>query len=569
MGKLEYQTISYCTVPGDLSLVSDAAANLKEFCDLRLLDSTDWPNIELGFCEALNNAIEHGCGEDSSKIVKVSWQWDDDTLTIEVEDPGTFIEPQSLPLLPANPLSESGRGCFLINSIFDSVSHQNTEYGHKLILEKKLHLPQNPLGKMQELYESLQSTVGELNQSYTELAALQGFAQDLGDVSSLPEAISSSLDRLQSVFTIPHAEVWILQNGRLENPLDPQQSAIDLIGSSTTAIVQAFRNQRERIVSDCSKLPVSDPVYSNSNCALLTPITYHGESVGVIAIQLPQKDVHQIETSIARLTRAFSRFLAIAIANASTIDQKKENERSRAQLEIASEIQRSLLPSNFPCNEHYRLTGKCVTALAVGGDYIDAIDIKGHGLLLIIADVMGKGVPAALLATIFRTAIRSRLNLAETPGWLLSQINKQIHEELGHLNMFITAQAAYYSYGDNRLKLASAGHCPAFLTRNGTREPEKLDAEGIPLGIRPDDIYEERLIQLASGDRIVFITDGIYEAENQSGQMLGIDGFSKRLPEIWQEGIEAVPDNALSVVAVFSQGGAAQDDKTLMALEIL
>ncbi len=569
MRELYFQNLTSCDIPGDLSYVSEAATNLKEFCDLRLLDSTVWPNIELGFCEALNNAIEHGCGEDTSKTVRVTWQWNHETLIIEIEDPGTYVELQPHAHLPEDPLNESGRGCFLISSIFDSVTHHKTKYGRKLTLEKKLHPPQSALDKMQELYESLQSTVGELNQSYTEQAAIQGFAQDLGSVSTLLEAISSSLSRLQSAFNIPQAEIWILQEGRLENPLNLQQSKLDLTSNSSNTIEQTFRDQRERIVTDCSQLPESDPIFSKTNCALLSPITYHNESVGVIAIQLPKVDVHQFETKIARLARVFSRFLAIAITNASTIDQKKENERSRTQLEIASEIQQSLLPSEFPCNEHYKLTGKCVTALAVGGDYIDAIDIKGHGLLMIIADVMGKGVPAALLATIFRTAIRSRLNLAETPGWLLSQINKQIHEELGHLNMFITAQAAYYSYENYRLKLASAGHCPAFLSRKGTREPEQLDAEGIPLGICPDDIYEERLIQLTSGDRIVFITDGIYEAENQSGQMLGIEGFSKRLPEIWQEGIEAVPNNALSVVDVFSQGGAAQDDKTLMALEIL
>ena len=135
--------------------------------------------------------------------------------------------------------------------------------------------------------------------------------------------------------------------------------------------------------------------------------------------------------------------LALSIAKTDSEKHRKEIERSKAQLEIASEIQQSLLPSNFPQSPHCRITGRCVAAQEIGGDYIDTIEIKGQGLLLIIADVMGKGVPAALLATIFRTAIRSRLNLAETPGWLLSQINEQFHSELGHLNMFITAQAAY------------------------------------------------------------------------------------------------------------------------------
>ena len=240
-----------------------------------------------------------------------------------------------------------------------------------------------------------------------------------------------------------------------------------------------------------------------------------------------------------------------------------------AQLATASEIQRSLLPSSFPHNDCCRVTGKCVTAMAVGGDYIDAIDVRGQGLLLVIADVMGKGVPAALLATVFRTAIRSRLNLAETPGWLLAQIDKQIHEELGHLNMFITAQAAYFSFSDRSLKLSSAGHCPAFLLRSGEIEPQQLTSEGLPLGIRPTDIYEERITELSPGDRVLFITDGIYETQDAEGNALGLDDFARHIPEIWQDGLETVPERALALAENHSSVNALQDDKTLMALEVL
>ena len=569
MEELKHQNISYCEVPGELSFVSSVAEHLREFCELRLIDTTIWPAIELGFCEALNNAIEHGCRGFRPKSVKVMWQWEEEQLTIEIEDPGNFKHLPKAARLPDDPLSESGRGCFLIESIFDSAVHSKTQYGHKLVLMKTLHRPKSPIAKIQELYETLQSTTNDLSQSYSELDALQGFAEDLSREPWLAETVSSSLARLQSVFNIPHAAVWVLQKGHLINPLDHKEQRFELTSNHSISIVQALRTHREQIIVDCTQFARSDPLYSVSDSALLVPISYQDEFVGIISLQMPKQDAIQLETRIARLTRAISRFLAIAIENASTINQKKEHARSKTELEIAAEIQQSLLPSKFPSNEHFRLTGKCVTALAVGGDYIDAIEIKGRGLLLVIADVMGKGVPAALLATIFRTAIRSRLNLAETPGWLLSQTNKQIYEELGHLNMFITAQVAYYSYDDYRLKLASAGHCPAFLSRNGLHGPEEICSEGVPLGINPDDVYDERLIQLGAKDRIVFITDGIYEVENQSGEMLGINGFSKRLPEIWQEGIEAVPENALSVVDAHSQGGSAQDDKTLMALEIL
>ncbi len=569
MAELQYRNICYCDVPGSLDNVSIVAQRLKEFCETRLIDPTLWQTLEVGFCEGLNNAIEHGCHEDPDKIVKVSWSWDDESLKIEIEDPGSFQEVDSDASLPENLLDESGRGCFLIDSIFDKVTHESTDYGHKLVVEKFIQSSQNAIEKLEEVFETLQSVTGELNQSYVETATLHGFAEDLSGEPSLTQAIEQSLKRLKSAFTLTQASVWVHQDGRLVDSLDLDRASLSEVCNSTLLIVQSFRDQSERIIADCGELDKDDPLYSDSLGALLTPITYHNDCVGVIAIQLPKEDIGQFETSISRIVRIYSSMLALSIVNASTIDEKKENERSRTQLKIASEIQRSLLPSTFPSNTHCHITGKCVTAQAVGGDYIDAIEIKGHGILLIIADVMGKGVPAALLATIFRTAIRSRLNLAETPGWLLSQINKQTHAELGHLNMFITAQAAYFDYETLRLKLASAGHCPAFYTKNGEREAEEIFAEGIPLGIDPDDIYEESLIKLASGDRVLFITDGIYESENQSGEMLGIDGFSKRLPEIWQEGIEAVPDNALSVVAAFSQGGASQDDKTLMALEVL
>ena len=91
----------------------------------------------------------------------------------------------------------------------------------------------------------------------------------------------------------------------------------------------------------------------------------------------------------------------------------------------------------------------------------------------------------------------------------------------------------------------------------------------MPLGITADYIYEERLFKLSKGERIVFITDGIYEAENQAGEMLGLNGFAQQLPHIWQGDFEEVPENALAIVATHAQGGASQDDKTLLALEVL
>lgn len=113
MAELKHQNISSCEVPGELSFVSSVAEHLREFCELRLIDPTIWPAIELGFCEALNNAIEHGCRRFRPKSVKVMWQWEGERLNIEIEDPGNFKYLPKADKLPDDPLSESGRGCFL------------------------------------------------------------------------------------------------------------------------------------------------------------------------------------------------------------------------------------------------------------------------------------------------------------------------------------------------------------------------------------------------------------------------------------------------------------------------
>ena len=569
MIRLQYSNSSQCNVPADLENVSRVSNLLREYCELRLLDPVIWTSLELGFCEALNNAIEHGCQKNPKRTVFVKWKWIGEDLDIEIEDPGDFQPEDRAAVLPKNQLDESGRGLYIINSVFDRVEHMSSEYGHKVHLRKSLPPPQNALAKMQELYESLQNVSGELNQSYAELSALQGFANDICSSSTLGGVIERSIEHLKSAFDLPQVDIWLERGNHLENAMGEESAPISLVENSTLSIARAYRNQREQIVVDCQGLDSADPLHSQNRCALIEPISCQGEQIGVTAIQLQINRLTEVELTIARSVRIFNQLLALSIAKTDSERHRKEIERSKAQLEIASEIQQSLLPSEFPKSPYCRITGRCIAAQAIGGDYIDAIEIKGQGLLLIIADVMGKGVPAALLATIFRTAIHSRLNLAETPGWLLSRINEQFHSELGHLNMFITAQAAYFCYRDKSLKLASAGHCPAFLSRPTEPLPEQLNAEGLPLGIRADYIYEERLFKLTEGERIVFITDGIYEAENQAGEMLGLNGFAQQLPHIWRGNFEEFPENALAVIATHAHGGASQDDKTLLALEVL
>ncbi len=572
---IAYHESGYCEFPARLDQVAQVSALLKAFCQGKCLDETLWPQIDLAFCECLNNAVEHGCGEDPSKIVKASWRWLEDNLLIEVEDPGVYREPAHDHALPANPLAESGRGNFIIDSIADSHRREPTAYGQKVSLKIATHLPSDAIEKLEETYALLQTLTNDLNASYAEQEIVQGFAKDMANLPAIEQIIAEGVTRLRGIVQIERANVWkLLPEGAFENMYCEGSGSLTIREAvvhpdKASACCTVVATEIEALIEDCSILAQDDPLYRQSGCAIVCPIVYQKDCLGVLALHSPQKEKTHLFKKALPLAKVLAQFLGMAYTSAKAFSQREEQERSNTQLEVAAEIQRSLLPSSYPSNKHCQVTGRCEAAMAVGGDYIDAIEIRDAGLLVVIADVMGKGVPAALLATIFRTAIRSRLNLAETPGWLLSKINKQFHEELGHLNMFITAQAAFLDYGKKVLKLASAGHCPALLLDGSSSEIQNLQAEGIPLGIDPEDLYEERLIELQTNSRLLFLTDGFYEAENADGEMLGVDRLTAAAASFWQDGIEAVPNHAFHFVSKFSQGHSARDDRTLLALEVL
>ena len=190
-------------------------------------------------------------------------------------------------------------------------------------------------------------------------------------------------------------------------------------------------------------------------------------------------------------------------------------------------------------------------------------------MLVAIADVMGKGMPAALLATILRATLHARLDLADNPGRLLSAINRQISVDLATLEMFITAQVAFLSHENGEIIFASAGHCPVLHYRKGIDRASQFKVGGIPLGVLDDVEYESFHLKVAPGDRFVFLTDGLYEAQSPLGEMLGLDRIAMQIPRLWSDAPHTFCGSLLDYVREFSGGAHAADDRTVLVVEYL
>jgi serine phosphatase RsbU (regulator of sigma subunit) len=269
------------------------------------------------------------------------------------------------------------------------------------------------------------------------------------------------------------------------------------------------------------------------------------------------------------LIRFLADFLGIMRATNTLQEQRQAQQRALRELEIASSIQQTLLPQSFPKNPNYRIFGLCQSAQEVGGDYFDALNVTDDGILLVIADVMGKGVPAALLATIFRTAIHARLDLAPQPDLLLTEVNHQIASDLAQIDMFITAQVAYLSLSENSLLVANAGHCPLLHCLSAEKKVVQIKGGGIPLGVIDGFEYNSQRHTVSRGDRLVFLTDGLYEVESGGNQMMGIDFLADEIARFPAESSSDFCAHLLDFVRNFSGAKPASDDRTLLTVERL
>lgn len=190
------------------------------------------------------------------------------------------------------------------------------------------------------------------------------------------------------------------------------------------------------------------------------------------------------------------------------------------ELEVARAIQRASFPSELPQPGNFTLAGRWESAREVAGDFYDALPLSDGSLLLVMADVMGKGVPAAMFAMITGALIRVLATHHHQPSELLTRLNTLLYDELSAVDMFITVQLVRIDLHRRHAVVASAGHCPAMFMAAG-QPVRDLGPTGTPLGVLRDPVYDEESATLEGPALLLIYTDGLTEAVNPHGEMFG------------------------------------------------
>lgn len=245
---------------------------------------------------------------------------------------------------------------------------------------------------------------------------------------------------------------------------------------------------------------------------------------------------------------------------------RRELERTEYEMETARGIQQSFLPESPPRIEGFELAALNLPARQVGGDFFDFIPISEDRMGIVIADVSGKGVPAALFMALSRALVRANVYETITTSEAIEKANHLIAEE-AKFGMFVTLFYAVLDSTRSVLQYVNAGHNPPIMLKRGSSEAILLKANGIALGAMEDVKLEQKEVELAMSDVVVLYTDGITEAINDKGEQFGTDRLESMISNNadlpTQQLINLIKDG----VNEFARGQQQYDDFTLVVLK--
>lgn len=273
----------------------------------------------------------------------------------------------------------------------------------------------------------------------------------------------------------------------------------------------------------------------------------------------------------ASLLNAVADQAAIAITNARMHEVIDEQERLEREIEIARKVQESLLPGSFPDLPGFEIKAFNKAARQIGGDYYDFVRMDSGHLIIVIADVAGKGIPGALTMATLRSALRSLVTEGMSAHELTIRLNDFISADLKR-DVFISLSLAILDFEKSTLSFVRAGHEPTLLFRQNASRPELLIPPGMALGLDRGSLFkdslEESIVNLYPGDLVVFYTDGLTEAMNEEGDEFTLERLLEVLENSRKRSLDELVESVFHEVDQFNGDNPPHDDVTLVTIRV-
>lgn len=416
------------------------------------------------------------------------------------------------------------------------------------------------------------AAVSELSTRLRSATSAEGILEDLarraGDIQ--PGA------RMEAAIWSESGDVLTVAATTLPEKPGPRDARNGLLG-------RALRKMKPMVIKEDSsaRLLASDeePELATANVALIAPVETAGGRRAILELWRaePAPGNASIGSPTMQVALAFALQGAMAMEMAELHRKALENERLTRDLEIGSRIQQTLLLSAPPSDiEGLRLAAVSESSSQVDGDFLEFLRHDDNTLDLIVGDVMGKGIPAALTGAATKNEFHRALGRllwadGERPPSAREWVNR-VHRELGarlmELESFVTLNLTRFDLAAGRMTFVDCGHTRTLHLRAGARECEPLQGDNVPLGFSPREVYDEHVLPIGPGDVLVFYSDGLTETRGPEGEFYGED----RLARLVARHRNAPTNRLLSIIREdvkrFRGNERLTDDLTLVVARI-
>lgn len=297
---------------------------------------------------------------------------------------------------------------------------------------------------------------------------------------------------------------------------------------------------------------------------LAAPLVLEGRTIGVFNLESDREDAYHDDH--LEMLAVFAAHAAVSIERARLTRELLDRRRLEKELAIAREIQASFLPKRAPEVPGFELAGATQPHDEVGGDYFDFIRVSDTRLGIAIADVSGKGIPAALIMAGFRMSLLAEIRNEFTMRAVMRKVNSLLHESTER-DKFVTLFFGMLDWKNRVLSFSNAGHNPPLLLRGDGRVQYLLEG-GVALGVLPDARYEERPLALQPGDVLLLYTDGVSEAESPTGEQFGTRRLEQCLKRIAGGTANEILKGVVDEVTAYAGEHGVSDDLTLVVVKV-
>ena len=326
----------------------------------------------------------------------------------------------------------------------------------------------------------------------------------------------------------------------------------------------AVREWRFVNVPDVTKDPRYLPMNEETRSELVVPLFYKGRIIGVLDLEHTRPQFFTEEHE--RILTTLAAQVAIAIENARLYQAVRAQERQlERDIAMAREVQLRLLPSKAPDLKNAEMAVRFLPARTIGGDLYDFVEYEPGRTAIVLGDVSGKAAPAALFAAMVSGIMRAAAGQQPEPAQMLALLNETLQERKLE-SQYVTMLFALWDDETRTLSVANSGAVQPVHCSGG--QSVTLQAEGFPLGLFPEVSYDEIKVTAQTGDVIVFVSDGILDAENEKDEMYGEERLAGMFRNHRSESALAIADAILEDVSRFQGAKDRFDDETIIVLRV-